>query len=64
VASIFPVKWMAQGFRSVFLPDAAVGSEAGGAWEHGRIALVLLAWCVVGSVLCLLTFRWTNTRDA
>jgi ABC-2 type transport system permease protein len=64
VASIFPVKWMAQGFRSVFLPDSAVGFEAGGAWEHGRIALVLLAWCVIGSVLCLLTFRWTNTRDS
>jgi ABC-2 type transport system permease protein len=64
LASIFPVKWMAQGFRSVFLPDTAAGFEAGGAWEHGRIALVLLAWCVIGSVLCLSTFRWTNTRDA
>jgi ABC-2 type transport system permease protein len=64
VASVFPVKWMAQGFRSVFLPDSAVGFEAGGAWEHGRIALVLLGWCVVGLVLCLLSFRWTNTRDA
>ncbi|GAA3914733.1 ABC transporter permease [Actinoplanes auranticolor] len=64
VASIFPVKWMAQGFKSVFLPDTAAGFEAGGAWEHGRIALVLLAWCVIGSVLCLVTFRWTNTRDA
>jgi ABC-2 type transport system permease protein len=63
VASVFPVKWMAQGFRSVFLPDSAVGFEAGGAWEHGRIALVLGAWCVIGSVLCLLTFRWTNRSD-
>ncbi|AGZ44962.1 ABC transporter permease [Actinoplanes friuliensis] len=64
VASIFPVKWMAQGFRSVFLPDSTVGFEAGGAWEHGRIALVLGVWCVVGLVLCLVTFRWTNQRDA
>jgi len=64
VASVFPVKWMAQGFRSVFLPDGAVPLEAGGAWEHGRIALVLLAWCVIGSVLCLRTFRWSTTRDA
>ena len=63
VASVFPVKWMAQGFRSVFLPDSAVGLEAGGAWEPGRTALVLGAWCVVGSVLCLVTFRWTNRRD-
>ena len=64
VASIFPVKWMGQGFRSVFLPDSATTFEAAGSWEHGRIALVLGAWCVVGLVLCLVTFRWTNRRDA
>jgi ABC-2 type transport system permease protein len=64
VASLFPVKWMAQGFRSVFLPDSAAALEAGGAWEHGRIALVLFAWCVIGFVLCVLTFRWTNRPDA
>jgi ABC-2 type transport system permease protein len=63
VASIFPVKWMSQGFRSVFLPDSLVNQEAAGAWEHGRIALVLGAWCVVGLVLCLVTFRWTDRRD-
>jgi len=64
VASIFPVKWTAQGFRSVFLPDTVVGLEAGGAWEYGRIALVMSCWCVVGLVLCLLTFRWRERRDA
>lgn len=63
LASVFPVKWMGQGFRSVFLPDSTVVYEAGGAWEHGRIALVLGAWCVVGLALCLLTFRWTDRRD-
>ena len=63
LASIFPVKWIGQGFRSVFLPDSVVGLEAGGAWEHGRIALVLGAWCVVGLALCLRTFRWTDSRD-
>jgi len=64
VASIFPVKWMAQGFRSVFLPDTMAGLEAGGAWEHGRTALVLGAWCVIGLALCLATFRWTNRKDS
>jgi ABC-2 type transport system permease protein len=63
LASIFPVKWIGQGFRSVFLPDSVAGMEAGGAWELGRIALVLGAWCVVGLVLCLRTFRWTDSRD-
>ena len=59
-ASIFPVKWMAQGFRYVFLPDGMRVNEAAGQWELGRIALVLGAWCVIGLVLCLVTFRWTR----
>ncbi|AGL19989.1 ABC transporter permease [Actinoplanes sp. N902-109] len=63
LASFFPVKWMAQGFRSVFLPDSAATLEAAGAWEPVRTALVLGAWCVAGLVLCLLTFRWTNTKE-
>lgn len=62
VASFFPVKWMAQGFRYVFLPDGMRTLEAAGQWELGRTALVLCAWCVVGLVLCLVTFRWTE-RD-
>lgn len=64
VASIFPVKWMSQGFRSVFLPDSTLVYEPAGSWELGRVALVLGAWCVVGLVLCLVTFRWTARRDA
>jgi ABC-2 type transport system permease protein len=58
VAALFPVKWMAQGFRSVFLPDAMARFEAAGSWELGRVALVLGVWCVIGLVLCLRTFRW------
>lgn len=54
VASFFPVKWMAQGFRSVFLPDSMVAFEMAGSWEPARVALVLGAWCVAGLVLCLL----------
>jgi ABC-2 type transport system permease protein len=58
-ASAFPLKWMCQGMRSVFLPDSFAAREAAGSWELGRVALVLAAWCVGGLVLCLLTFRWT-----
>lgn len=58
VASFFPVKWMAQGFRSVFLPDSMTVVEPAGSWELDRVALVLGAWCLVGLVLCLTTFRW------
>ena len=47
VASFFPVKWMAQGFRYVFLPDGMRTLEAAGQWELGRTAMVLGAWCVI-----------------
>lgn len=63
VGSFFPIKWVAQGFRSVFLPDSMMSLEAAGSWEHGATALVLGAWCVIGVVLCLLTFRWTNRKE-
>ncbi|GLW05092.1 transport permease protein [Microtetraspora sp. NBRC 13810] len=63
IAAIFPLKWMCQGFRSVFLGDAWVAQEAVGSYELGRVALVLLAWVVGGLVLCLMTFRWKSRRD-
>ncbi len=62
-AAIFPLKWMTQGLRSVFLPDTFTTQEAAHSWEHGKMALVLAAWCVGGLVLCLRTFRWKGRRD-
>ena len=62
IGSIFPVKWMAQGFRSVLLPPQMVVFEPAGTWEHGRIFLVLAAWSVVGLVACLSVFRWSDKR--
>ena len=63
VAAIFPLKWMTQGMRSVFLPDSFAQREAAGSWELGRVALILGAWVVIGLALCLLTFRWTARDD-
>ncbi|HYN92523.1 MAG TPA: ABC transporter permease [Pilimelia sp.] len=63
VAAVFPLKWMCQGLRSVFLPDSFASTEPAGTWELGTVALVLAAWCVGGLVLCLATFRWTTARD-
>ena len=63
VGSLFPIKWVAQGFRSVFLPDSMEAMEPAGSWEHGETALVLGVWCVIGVVLCLVTFRWTNSKE-
>jgi len=62
-ASLFPVKWLAQGLRAVFLPDALAADEPAGSWELGRVALVLGLWCVIGLVLCLRTFRWQDRGD-
>ncbi len=58
VAALLPLKWLTQGMRSVFLPDEAAAAEVAGSWEHGRIALVLLAWVIIGVVVCVRTFRW------
>ncbi len=63
IAAIFPLKWMTQGMRSVFLPEDYQTVEAAGSWEHGRIALVLVAWCVIGLLVAVRTFRWRNKAD-
>jgi ABC-2 type transport system permease protein len=60
VAAFFPLKWMAQGLRSVFLPDVLAAQEPAGTWELGRVALVLGVWCVAGLMLCVATFRWQD----
>jgi ABC-2 type transport system permease protein len=63
IAAVFPLKWMSQGLRSVFLPAQAARLEPAGAWQHGQTALVLAAWIVGGLVLCLMTFRWRPRGD-
>lgn len=60
VGSFFPVKWMAQGFRSVLLPPQMAAFEPAGSWEHWRIFLVLTAWSIVGLLACLRVFRWSD----
>lgn len=63
IAAVFPLKWLCQGLRSVFLPDRLLAVEPAHSWEHGRTALVLLAWCAGGLVLCLMTFRWKRRGE-
>jgi ABC-2 type transport system permease protein len=58
-ASLFPLKWLAQAMRSVFLPESAAALEVSGGWELGMCAFMLALWCVIGLVLSLLFFRWT-----
>jgi ABC-2 type transport system permease protein len=63
VAALFPLKWLAQGMRSVFLPDSFAAQEVAGSWEHGRTAVVLAVWAAAALVVCLRTFRWQRRDD-
>ncbi|MFC6156031.1 ABC transporter permease [Kribbella jiaozuonensis] len=63
VAAIFPLKWLAQGMRSVFLPDGFELTEPAKSWQLGTGAIVLSIWLVVGLFLAQRVFRWTR-RDA
>jgi len=63
VASVFPLKWMAQGMRSVFLPASAESWEVSGSWQHGATALVLVAWAVAALLVGVRTFRWQRRDD-
>jgi len=62
VASIFPLRWMTQGMRSVFLPQSFAAQEVGHSWELGKIAVILGVWLIIGAVLALGTFRWERSR--
>jgi len=63
IAEFFPLKWLAQGMRSVFLPDSFASAEARGSWELPMVALMLGAWFVVGLFLAVRTFRWQRPED-
>ena len=64
VASVFPLKWLAQGMRSVFLPESFESAEATGSWQHGMTALVLGIWFVAGTVWAVRSFRWQRPEDS
>ncbi|MBT2386686.1 ABC transporter permease [Streptomyces sp. ISL-11] len=49
VIEVFPVKWMAQGMRSALLPDQMLAVESGHSWQRPLVALVLVAWAVLGA---------------
>jgi len=63
LSALFPLKWIAQGMRSVFLPDAFAAAEPAGAWQPGATAAVLAAWLLVGLVVGTRTFRWRRHDD-
>ena len=58
IAAIFPLKWLTQGMRSVFLPDSFAGQEVAKSWEVGRTFTILIIWLVIGIFFSVRKFRW------
>ena len=58
VAAIFPLKWLTQGMRSVFLPENFATREIVGNWETGRTFAIIGVWLIVGTILAIRTFKW------
>jgi ABC-2 type transport system permease protein len=61
-SALFPLKWLCQGMRSVFLPDSFQRQELAGSWELDRVALILAAWTIAATLLAMRYFRWQR-RD-
>lgn len=62
VAEVFPLKWMAQGLRSVFLPDVMKYGEPRNSWELGTAAIVMAAWVIFGTLVTWRTFKWRGPK--
>jgi ABC-2 type transport system permease protein len=58
VAAIFPLKWLTQGMRSVFLPDSFASQEVAKSWELQTTFLVLVVWLVIGIFFSVRKFKW------
>ncbi len=59
-AAFFPLKWLTQGMRSVFLPESFATQEVAQSWELGRTGLILLLWLIAGLVIAIKTFNWSK----
>jgi ABC-2 type transport system permease protein len=59
-AALFPLKWLTQGMRSVFLPESFATQEVAANWELGRTAIILIVWLIVGLFLAIKTFKWSE----
>lgn len=57
-AAIFPLKWLTQGMRSVFLPDSFATQEVAKSWENERTFVILLIWLVIGVFISVRKFKW------
>ncbi len=59
-AAFFPLKWLTQGMRSVFLPESFATQEVAQSWELGRTGLILAIWLIAGLIVAIKTFNWSK----
>jgi ABC-2 type transport system permease protein len=64
LASVFPLRWIAQGMRSALLPDSAKALEVSGSWNHPATFAVLAVWAVLGSALAPRLLRRMARRES
>jgi ABC-2 type transport system permease protein len=61
IAAFFPLKWLAQGMRSVFLPASFARSEVGHSFDLPKVALILSLWTIFAALAARRGFRWATT---
>jgi len=59
-AALFPLKWLTQGMRSVFLPNTFAMKEPAHSWEIPKIAIILGVWTVIGTLWATRSFKWSD----
>jgi ABC-2 type transport system permease protein len=64
VAAIFPLKWMAQSIRGVFLPKSFGYLEAAHSFELTTSLIILSVWAIVAAILCRFTVRWLPKSES
>lgn len=62
VAQVFPVYWVALGFRSIFSPEAAAAAELTGSWRTWEMIAILAAWAIVGLLVVPRVLRRMTRR--
>ena len=58
IAALFPLKWLTQGMRQVFLPDSFAIKEVAKSWETSRGMLINVIWLILGIALAIRSFKW------
>jgi ABC-2 type transport system permease protein len=58
IAAIFPLKWLTQGMREVFLPESFAVQEVAKSWETSRGIAINVIWLILGVALAAKTFKW------